>query len=115
MSPRETIARSVFPAYQPPGPDDDPLEHQAAYLARWGRRVLVLAALLGATASALAALGFRGPNTAARLTAVEDSTHANSRRIDALEQLQQSTLYVACQTLQRVQPANSVPPQDCSR
>lgn len=112
----EGTRRSLFPKYEPTSADA-PTEYLLAHLTAWGKRILVLAALFGTLAAAASSLGFQllGPRQmATRVKAVEDSTTALSRRTTNLESLMRRNLYLSCQVLDRVQPARSIPPQECS-
>ena len=127
MTPRTKKPRpSLFPAYTLPEQQGLTLEEWAVHLAgyirsiamRLGQLVALLAALAGGTAYVASPKTLPTANdssTIARVKALEDTVVARGRQINALEAKINSVLYIGCETLAKVQPAQSIPPQECRR
>lgn len=108
---------TFFPAYTP-AHDHPPdvaaaVELAARHSTRWGKRILLLATVLGILGATLTQLGFHGPQTQKRLSAVEDSVRKFSVKIDSQASLSRENLRVSCAILFSLQPRAIVQPQSC--
>lgn len=122
MTPRTKKRATLFPAYEPPTDGPPSAEYLAAYFDRLAQRVLTYGAVLVFITGAGAFLGIRviSPRDAsaqseARFKALEDTVRVHSREITDVTSIVRSVLYISCETLAKVQPAQSIPPQECKQ
>jgi hypothetical protein len=122
MTPRTKRRTSLFPAYTPPDHDNLTMEewaqHMGAFIQATAKRALtfggILVAIGGGGAYASHVNETKPVDDATvRVKAIEDSVSAHGRRLGENERLMRAVLYISCETLAKVQPAQSIPPRDC--
>lgn len=122
MTPRTKKRNSLFPAYTPPDSHNPTMEEMAEHLGLYiqaiGKRVAafgsIIAVVAGGGAYATHVSEAQPVNEAAvRIKALEDSSASHNRRITEVERLMRTNIYISCQVLVRVQPSQSIQPQEC--
>jgi hypothetical protein len=122
MTPRTKKRASLFPAYAPPEQPDLSLEEWATHLGGYIRSIamrlaqiaMLLAAIGGGTAYVAKPTPSANDSAAiARIKTLEDTAAAHGKRLTALETKLDAVLYIGCRTLERVQPARAIAPQEC--